>query len=152
MAAASDAAAHAQPSGATSQLIQAMQAQQAEQHTAISAIRTSIGQGASEVAALAALVQGQMSDLNALTASVADLGTGQAALQTSFTDLHRKLDLLLNAPVTTRKSRPGRESQGMVVDLVTTGAPAALEEGTHHTEAPDPKLAKLTGVGAADSH
>ena len=104
------------------------------------------------MSALTDMIQGQMRDLTALSASVAELGTGQTNLQTSMADLNRKLDLLLNAPAATRKPRPARESKEMVVDLVTTGAPAAQEEGPHHGEAPEAKLAKLTGVGAADGH
>ena len=44
------------------------------------------------MAALTDLLQTQMRDLTTLSASVADLGTGQTALVTSMADLNRKLD------------------------------------------------------------
>ena len=104
------------------------------------------------MSALTDMIQGQMRDLTALSASVAELGTGQTNLAAGQADLNRKLDLLINAPAATRKPRPAREAKEMVVDLVSTGASAALEEGPHHAEAPEQKLARLAGAGATDGH
>ena len=81
-------------------------------------------------------MQGQMRDLKALSVSVADLGTGQTTLATSMADLSRKLDLLLTSAPATRRPRAAKEA---VVDLVSSGAPAAQEAGTHHSEAPATK-------------
>ena len=116
-----------------------MQAQQQEQQTSITNIANAVGQGATKVAALTDLLQNQMRDLKTLSVSVADLGTGQTALVTSMADLNRKLDLLLTSGQSTRRSRPAKDA---VVDLVSTGAPAAQDEGTHHSEAPATKHTK----------
>ena len=143
-AAASAAAASAPPSDATALLIQQMQAQQQLQHASITSITNAVGQGATKVAALTDLLQTQMRDLTTLSASVADLGTGQTALVTSMADLNRKLDLLLTSgPATTRRTRPAKDAaKDEVVDLVSMGAPAAQDEGTHHSEAPAQKHTK----------
>ena len=135
-AAASAAVASAPPNDATALLIQQLQTQPQEQHTSITNITSAVGQGATKVAALTDLMQGQMRDLEALSVSVADLGTGQTALVTSMADLSRKLDLLLTSGPATRRSRPAKDA---VVDLVSTGAPAAQVAGTHHSEAPATK-------------
>ena len=84
-----------------------------------------------------------MRDLKTLSVSVADLGTGQTALVTSMADLNRKLDLLLTSGQSTRRSRPDKDAaKDAVVDLVSMGAPAAQDEGTHHSEAPATKHTK----------
>ena len=124
-----------------------MQAQQAEQHTSINNIKNAVGQGATEVAALTDLIQSQMRDLQTLSVSVKDLGTGQTTLATSMADLNRKLDLLLTNGSSTRKPRTARDSaKDTVVDLVSMGAPAAQDEGTHHSEAPASKHTKHNGI------
>ena len=95
------------------------------------------------MAALTDLLQTQMRDLTTLSARVADLGTGQTALVTSMADLNRELDLLLTSGPTTRRTRPAKDTaKDDVVDLVSMGAPAAQDEGTHHSEAPAQKHTK----------
>ena len=112
-----------------------MQAQQLEQHTSIASMTRAVGLGATKVAAVTDLMQGQMRDLKALSVSVADLGTGQTTLAASMADLSRKLDLLITCAPATRRPRV---SEGTVVDLVSSGAPAVRVAGDH-SDAPVPK-------------